>query len=265
MKNPVQIVLVEDNWHDAELLKATLHSAGIACTYVQAETEAEFIKALEGEPDLIISDYTLPTFDGNMALDIARRLRPDVPFMFLSGTIGEEAAIDALLGGATDYVLKHNFSRIVPAVQRALGEADERRRRREAEHKLAQTVQQLQNLFDNLDDVFFSFDPRNRKLLQISPACEKVYGLSREEFFLNPGVWRELLHNDDRPIVQAAETTLQEMGSASVEHRIVRPDGKTRWLQARVKSAVGSDGEVTRIDGVVSDITERRELEAQFF
>ena len=173
MKKPVQIVLVEDNWHDAELLKATLQSAGIACSYVQAETEAEFIKALEGEPDLIISDYTLPAFDGTTALDIARRLRPDVPFMFLSGTIGEEAAIDAMLGGATDYVLKHKFSRIVPAVQRALGEADERRMRREAEQKLAQTVQQLQNLFDNLDDVFFSFDPRARRLLQISPAWKR--------------------------------------------------------------------------------------------
>ena len=265
MKKPVQIVLVEDNWHDAELLKATLQSAGIACSYVQTETEAEFIKALEGEPDLIISDYTLPAFDGSTALDIARRLRPDVPFMFLSGTIGEEAAIEAMLSGATDYVLKHKFARIVPAVQRALGEADERRMRREAEQKLAQTLEQLQNLFGNLDDVFFSFDPQERRLLQISPACEKVYGLSREEFFLNPGVWRELLHNDDRPIVQAAETTLQETGSASFEHRIIRPDGKTRWLQARLKSAAGPDGETLRIDGIVSDITERRELEAQFF
>jgi PAS domain S-box-containing protein len=265
MKSPVQIVVVEDNWHDAELLKATLESAGITCNCVQTETEAEFIKALEGEPDLIISDYTLPAFDGSTAMDIARRLRPDVPFIFLSGTIGEEAAIDAMLGGATDYVLKHSFSRIVPAVQRALNEADERRRRREAEHKLAQTLEQLQNLFDNLDDVFFSFDPRTAKLLQISPACEKVYGLSREEFFLNPGVWRELLHPDDRATVRAAETTLQETGLASFEHRIVRPDGKTRWLHTRLKSATGGDGEVVRIDGVVSDITERRELEAQFF
>src|SRR6267142_139955 len=166
MKSPVQIVLVEDNWHDAELLKATLESAGIICNYVQTETEVEFIKALEGVPDLIISDYTLPAFDGSTAMDIARRLRPDVPFIFLSGTIGEEAAIDAMLGGATDYVPKHKFSRIVPAVQRALNEADERRRRREAEQKLAQTLEQLQNLFDNLDDVFFSFDPRAGRLLQ---------------------------------------------------------------------------------------------------
>ena len=92
-----------------------------------------------------------------------------------------------------------------------------------------------------------------------------MYGLSREEFFLNPGVWRELLHSDDRPIVLSAETTLQETGSASFEHRIIRPDGKTRWLQTRLKSAVGPDGEILRIDGIVSDITERRELEANSF
>jgi PAS domain S-box-containing protein len=196
---------------------------------------------------------------------IAQRLRPDVPFMFLSGTIDEEAAVDAMLGGATDYVLKHKFSRIVPAVRRALNEAEERRRRREAEQKLAQIREQLQNLFDNLDDVFFSFDLRTGKLLQISPACEKLCGLSREEFFLNPGVWRELSHPDDRTIVQAAETTLQETGSASFEHRIIRTDGKTRWLQTRLKSATGPDGEVVRIDGIVSDITDRHELEAQFF
>src|SRR5262245_33692780 len=94
---------------------------------VRVDTEAKFLEALDTPVDLIISDYTLPCFDGKTALKLARERRPDVPFIFVSGTIGEEVAIDSLLSGATDYVLKHKFARFVPAVPRALHEAQERK------------------------------------------------------------------------------------------------------------------------------------------
>src|SRR5216117_2537679 len=129
----IQILLLEDNPRDAELVEATLEGAGLTCDIVCVDTEKGFRKTLERTLDLIISDYSLPSFDGKAALKIARECRPDVPFIFVSGTLGEEAAVDSLLSGATDYVLKHKFARLIPAVQRALREAQDQRARREAE------------------------------------------------------------------------------------------------------------------------------------
>src|SRR5437867_10899589 len=116
MKSATRILHLEDNPKDAELLCATLDAAGLSCEIVCVETEEAFRRALEGSFDLIISDYALPSFDGRSALAIARERRPDIPFIFLSGTLGEEAAVDTLLSGATDHVLNHKFARFIPAV-----------------------------------------------------------------------------------------------------------------------------------------------------
>src|SRR5688572_11953906 len=118
MKSPVQILLLEDNHRDAELLNATLGASGLSCRIHRVDTEPDFRAGLERGPDLIISDYALPAFDGREALAIARECRPDTPFIFVSATLGEEAAVESLLAGATDYVLKHKFARLVPAVRR---------------------------------------------------------------------------------------------------------------------------------------------------
>src|ERR1700736_3360883 len=127
MRPPLRILSLEDDPKDAELVQETLASDGITCRLTRVETEADFIASLEqGDFDLILADYTLPSFDGLSALKIARKSRPDVPFIFVSGTLGEEVAIEALKIGATDYVFKTRLSRIVPSVQRALRETGER-------------------------------------------------------------------------------------------------------------------------------------------
>src|ERR1700733_5273152 len=127
MRGGLQILSLEDDPMDAELVQETLGSDGIACQITRVETEADFIASLaKGGFDLILADYTLPAFDGLSALRIARRDSPDVPFIFVSGTLNEEIAIEALKIGATDYVFKTRLSRIVPSVRRALREAGER-------------------------------------------------------------------------------------------------------------------------------------------
>ncbi|HEV2455744.1 MAG TPA: histidine kinase, partial [Verrucomicrobiae bacterium] len=120
----------------------------------RAGTKAEYIRALErAPPDLILSDYSLPSFDGYSALAIAQAKCPDAPFIFVTGTLGEEVAIETLKQGATDYVLKHRLSRLVPSVQRALREAEERQERRRAEEQLRQSHQQLRALSVHLQHV----------------------------------------------------------------------------------------------------------------
>src|SRR5687768_2461753 len=124
----LQILHLEDNLMDAELCLETLTAAGMDCDILRVDSAANFTAALQTRLfDLIISDFSLPNFDGKSALRFASRNFPDTPFIFVSGTIGEDAAIESLVSGATDYVLKNKFSRLVPAVQRVLREANERK------------------------------------------------------------------------------------------------------------------------------------------
>jgi DNA-binding NtrC family response regulator len=141
MQQPVKLVMVEDMPMEAEIAVRQLESGGFTCNWKRVESEAALRDALKDtRPDLILSDFTLPGFDGISALEIARELTPDTPFIFLSGTIGEERAIDALQRGAYDYVLKSNMARLAPAVRRALAEASARRTQRSLEQQLRDIV-----------------------------------------------------------------------------------------------------------------------------
>src|SRR3982074_3171217 len=144
---PLRVLLVEDSQSDAELAMWRLKQAGYVCTFRCAVNEIEMRAALSAElPDLILSDFSLPGFDGMSALAIARAEAPGVPFIFLSGTIGEERAIEALKCGAIDYVLKSNPKRLLPAVERALQEAQLRRTSQLAEQQVARLTGVLQML-----------------------------------------------------------------------------------------------------------------------
>src|SRR5919106_517012 len=134
MHSPLRILHLEDDAKDAELLQAMLEAEGIASHVTRVDSQADFLASIEhGGFDLILTDHTLPSFDGLSALKIALEKCPDVPFIFVSGTLGEEVAIEALKIGATDYILKQRLSRIVPSVRRALREAKERGERKRAE------------------------------------------------------------------------------------------------------------------------------------
>src|SRR6266498_1586826 len=121
MKTPLRVLHLEDNPHDAELIRCMLQKEGFQCDLVVVQTKAEFATALAGQRfDLILSDFGLVDYDGLAALALAQSTQPDVPFILISGTLGEEQAVESLKTGATDYVLKNRLSRLVPAVRRAL-------------------------------------------------------------------------------------------------------------------------------------------------
>ena len=144
-QEPLQVVLLEDVATDAELICAELEREGIAFDVQRVTSRDGFELALNAQrPDLILTDYNLPAFDGMAALEMALTLRPGVPVVFVSGAIGEERAIETMRQGATDYVLKDRLSRLGPAVKRALRESEERRARREAEAALRRTNDRLE-------------------------------------------------------------------------------------------------------------------------
>src|SRR5665213_2562307 len=127
MKCPLHILHLEDDPNDATLIQSALKAGGITCTTTCVQNHGDFVAAMErGNIDLIISDFSLPTFDGMSALKITRAKWPAIPFILVSGTMGEDMAVDSLKGGATDYLLKERLPRLAPAVRRAMEEGDER-------------------------------------------------------------------------------------------------------------------------------------------
>jgi diguanylate cyclase (GGDEF)-like protein len=138
METVLRVLVLEDAPNDAELETTMLRRAGISCESRVVATERDLLEQLDRfDPHLVLSDFSLPGFDGLSALKLVRERRPDVPYIFVSGTIGEERAIDALRHGATDYVLKSNLARLPPAVTRAVREAEESRHRLQRDEKMS--------------------------------------------------------------------------------------------------------------------------------
>ena len=148
----VRILLIDDSATDAELCQRVLRRSDLKFTSQWVDTRESFERALEAfNPDLILSDFSMPMgFDGLAALDIARARSAEVPFVFVSGTIGEDRAVEAMKRGATDYVLKDRMQRLIPVIERALREAQERRAHSHAQQALAESEARFRSFMQNL-------------------------------------------------------------------------------------------------------------------
>ncbi len=201
MKSPLHILHLEDDPNDAALVQSTLEAAGIVCVTTRVQDHDGFVAALEGGGiDLILSDFTLPAFDGLSAAEIVRNKWPGIPLILVSGTLGEEQAIDSLKSGATDYVLKGRLARLVPAVRRAMQEVEERveRRKLEAQFVEAQKMEVVGRLaggvahdFNNILAVVLGHsdlimrdlrpeDPLREHVEEIRDASKRAAGLTRQ-------------------------------------------------------------------------------------
>lgn len=153
MSDTLRILHLEDNPDDVELVRKTIAAQGIEAGIVDVENRADFINALvKGGYDLVLADYTLPSFDGLSALAIARAKFPFLPFIFVSGTMGEEKAVETLKHGATDYVLKTHLTRLVPSIMRALREAEECAGRKKAQEALLDSEKRYRTIVENITD-----------------------------------------------------------------------------------------------------------------
>ncbi|HMG61040.1 MAG TPA: EAL domain-containing protein [Burkholderiales bacterium] len=257
-----RILLVEDVADDAELALLELRRAGLHADHRVVDKEKSFVDALrEFAPDLILSDFSMPGFDGMAALALAREVCPDTPFIFVSGTIGEESAVRALRSGATDYVMKTNLARLPAAVERALREGRERAARRKAEEELETLRERLRSIVSTLPDVVWSVAVPSREILYVSPASSTVFGRTQNEVYENRTLWGEPIHPEDRPRIMALWQGAVTGETFEAEYRIVKPGGEVRWIQGRGRFNGDAAGNVVRIDGISRDITERRERE----
>ncbi|HKS37990.1 MAG TPA: PAS domain S-box protein, partial [Verrucomicrobiae bacterium] len=256
----LRILHVEDNPADAHLVESLLASAGIACALRRVETRPEFEAALEeGGLDLIISDFTLPSFDGLSALGIARERSPGVPFIFVSGTIGEEIAVESLRQGAVDYVLKDRLSRLPAVVRRAMQEARERAERLRVEEELRQRNELFRKITENIDDLVAVMDLEGRRVFN-SPSYRHLLA---PDTTAGTDAFAEI-HPEDREQVHRTFRDTVETGIGQrAEYRFLLRNGTIRYIESQGSVIRNKDGQVTNVVVVSRDVTERKRMEEE--
>jgi diguanylate cyclase (GGDEF)-like protein/PAS domain S-box-containing protein len=271
----LRLLFAEDNPDDAELQLREIRRAGLRVTHKVVDTAEAFSGALRSfVPDIILSDFSMPQFDGMEALRLAREIAPHTPFIFVSGTLGEEYAIRALKNGATDYVVKTNLARLPAAVERAMAEAEvlrERRRtateleiarerlqEREAGLRRAQAVAKLAHVITGEAGQFESWSETLPQLLGLEPS-----GMPR-----STREWLEMLHPDDREPFRAKSIEASNTGARTdIEYRLRRADGQ--WIDLRqVVEPLASEGQASarsssRWFSTLQDITEQKRAAAR--
>ncbi len=256
---PLRILILEDLASDAELMTYELRQAKIDYTHRRATDREQFLAALDEEkPDLILSDFHLPGFDGLGALALAQAKHPEVPFIFVSGAMGEEVAIESLKCGATDYVLKDRLSRLGPAVRRALRECEARQERRQAVAALRDSEEQYRLLLKNVPAVVYK-GYMDCGVDFVDDKVEELIGYAKSDFDSRKMIWADVLLPEDRPIFKEAfREGLRGSKSYIREYRVKRKNGEIIWIQDRGQIICGPDGQVEYISGVFFDVTERR-------
>jgi signal transduction histidine kinase/CheY-like chemotaxis protein len=259
----LRILLLEDDDTDAQLVKDYLEASQFDCEIIRAQTRAEFLTALKNsEIGLILADYQLPSFDGLSALEFALSIRPDLPFILVSGKLGEETAIEALKRGATDYILKTRLSRLVPSVQRALREYRERAERKKAEDALSLSEMYLAEAQRLSQTGSFGWDLSSGEI----DWSDETYRIFDCERGIRPTM--ELVisrtHPDDRiRLKEVIGRASSEESDFTLEHRVVMPDGRIKYLRVVAHRLPNTDPGRCVFVGAVSDITEHRRAEQE--
>lgn len=269
-QRPIQLLLVEDSEDDAELIRLELARARMAHEARRVDTRDALQQALVSQDwDIVLSDFAMPAFDGMEAFRIVSSADIDLPFVFVSGAIGEERAVAAMRAGARDYVLKGNLKRLPAVISRELGEVQVRRQRRLAEEAAHREGRRLAMAVAASGAGIFEFDLSDAARAHLSERFAEILGFSSDELpatAAEPAWLLERVHPQDRPSVLAEFGRFMAGAAAGFqfEARVARRDGD--WISVTLAGkpiAVDSGGRVSQMVGVMVDLSARRHLEEQ--
>jgi len=262
MGEKLRILNLEDNPNDTELIKEILEDGGVECEIVRVETEEEFRAACDkGGFDLILSDFNLPSYDGLSALAFAREKCPDLPFILVSGKMGEDVAVESLKSGATDYILKNNLKRLAPSVLRAMHEAELRIERKQKDEEMRHMNIFLDSVIENIPNMLFLKDAKDLRFVRFNRAGEDLIGYSRNDllgksdydFF--PKVQADFFTAKDRDVLRGNDVV-----DIPEEPLQTRNKGE-RILHTKKVPILGANGEPEYLLGISEDITELKQRE----
>ncbi len=251
------ILFLEDDLQDRELVARALAAEGFLCDLIFASNEQEFREALT-RPDLklILSVHSLPSYDGAEALAIARKLRPDTPFGLVSGTLGEERAVEIIKAGATDYVAKESLARLAPALRRALLETKQRQAHEKAETQLRASEQRFRILFEFAPDAYYLHDLQG-VIVDGNKAAEALIGCPREELIGKSLFELRLITPEELPqVTEALAQNAQGQPTGPLEFTLHRSDGAQLIVETRAYPVKVQDQVL--VLGIARDITERK-------
>ncbi|HBF33495.1 TPA: hypothetical protein DDW35_02905 [Candidatus Sumerlaeota bacterium] len=255
MSIPLHVLLVEDSVNDAELLELELKRGNYAPVITRVDTAESLQKSLhETAWDMVISDYNIPGFNGMEALEIFKSYQLDIPFILMSGVVSEDAAAEAMVRGANDYIMKDHRARLLPAIARELHATKARREKRESEAR-------YRRITETITDYIYTVRVENGVVVatEHGPGCINITGYSGEEFAADAYLWLKIVVQEDRDSVLAqGQRALADQETAPLEHRIIRKDGMLRWIRNAVLRRHNADGNLVGYDGLIQDVTERR-------
>lgn len=257
MSRPLRVLLIDDSEADAELVLAELRNGGYESTWERVDTAAALMAALARQPwDVILCDYVMPQFSAPAALQLIREHRTDAPVIVVSGQIGEEFAVTAIKGGACDYVSKHKLTRLCPAVERELAEAEGRRARKYAEEALRASEQKYRNLVETVHDVIWSIDTTGR-LTFVNRAVKRLLGYEPEEIVGR--LFADFMRASHREqIFDQISRTRDSETRLGYEVELLRKDGAPVAVSANVVVSCDELANVVGAIGTLVDITQRK-------
>jgi len=255
----LRVLIIEDNPADAELIVATLKRAGRSLSFEVVDSPQELQQHLERQDyDVILSDHNLRTWTGMDALEILRRSKKDIPFVVVTATLGDEAAVEYIKNGAADYVLKDRLARLPIAIQQALQEKTLRDAVKASEQRFRELVQ-------DLDAIVWEADLHSWQFSFVSDRAQAILGHPIQQWLTDPNFWSNHVHPEDR---ECAVTTRRKATSESraqnFDYRAVSADGRVVWLRELVRVVPSRGDRGPQLRGLMIDITERKQLEQQF-
>jgi len=259
MKSLLHVLIIEDAVDDAELIVREIRRGGYEVDWERVETKPGMQAALSRQTwDIILSDYSMPQFSALAALATLKESGLDIPFIVISGTIGEETAVAALKGGVHDFLVKDKLARLVPAIERELRDAEARRSRREAETKYQLLVERLPMI------VYLSPLDNMQYTTYVSPQIETILGFTPDEWLADPKFWQTRLHPNDREeVITSVEQSGQTAESSEMEYRMLARDGHLVWFHDQTVLVRDDRDKPLHWQGIKVDITKRKQAEEE--